>query len=194
MCYHIGLEALALRELRRALEIDPSGRITKAVYQDGMFLLGRSDEVMDVSVPEIVIGPRALALMWKGRLDEAEASLREHLAADSGNPYALGMQALLLARRGKFAEAESGLAEIAAKAGDSKAAHHVSYAIASVYALDGRARDAVTWLRKTAETGMPDYPLFVRDPHLDRIRSDPGFLAFMAELKPRWEAYRKEFE
>lgn len=40
---------------------------------------------------------------------------------------------------------------------------------------------------------MPNYLLFSRDPHLDRIRNDPEFIQFMAELKGRWERWRVEF-
>jgi hypothetical protein len=65
--------------------------------------------------------------------------------------------------------------------------------MADVYALQGKARQAVEWLRKAAETGLPNYLLFSRDPHLDRIRRDPVFVQFMAELKMRWERYRREF-
>jgi dTDP-4-dehydrorhamnose reductase len=72
--------------------------------------------------------------------------------------------------------------------------HHVTYNIASVYALAGKTNEAVKWLRTTAETGMPNYPLFARDPHLNRIRKETAFIEFMAELQPRWEGLKKEFE
>jgi hypothetical protein len=65
--------------------------------------------------------------------------------------------------------------------------------VACVYALQGNAPEAVQWLRTTADTGMPNYTLFERDPHLARIRSTPEFVQFMAELKPRWEAMEREF-
>ena len=47
---------------------------------------------------------------------------------------------------------------------------------------------AVYWLRKAAETGWPCYPYFAAN--LDNIRSDPGVVAFMEQLKVRWEHYR----
>ena len=49
---------------------------------------------------------------------------------------------------------------------------------------------AVRWLRTTAETGMPNYLLFSRDPLLDSIRSHPGYIQLIDELKPKWEAWR----
>ncbi len=49
------------------------------------------------------------------------------------------------------------------------------------------------WLRKTVETGMPDYPMFERDANPARVRSSAEFVQFMAELKPRYEAMVREF-
>jgi hypothetical protein len=33
-----------------------------------------------------------------------------------------------------------------------------------------------------------------RDSFLDPIRKDPAYIQFMAEMKTRWEGYRREFE
>src|SRR5262249_32804735 len=46
---------------------------------------------------------------------------------------------------------------------------------------------------KTAATGFPNYPLFARDPFLDRIRQTPAFIKFMNEQKVEHEKYRHEF-
>ena len=72
--------------------------------------------------------------------------------------------------------------------------HHATNYVANLYALQGNAREAVEWLKKTAEYGMPNYLLFSRDSFLDRIRKDPAFIQFMAELKPRGEGYQREFQ
>ena len=44
---------------------------------------------------------------------------------------------------------------------------------------------------EAADDGLACYPLFERDPNLDRIRRDPGFVAFLAEQKNRWEAFSR---
>ena len=49
------------------------------------------------------------------------------------------------------------------------------------------------WLRKTVETGMPNYPMFARDSNLARIRRSAEYVKFMSELKPRWDAMEREF-
>ena len=53
--------------------------------------------------------------------------------------------------------------------------------------------EAVKWLKETAATGFPNYPLFARDQVLDRIRQAPEVVQFMAEQKAQWEKYRQEF-
>jgi len=72
--------------------------------------------------------------------------------------------------------------------------HHWTYYAACVYALAGDSSEAVKWLKETAATGFPNYPLFARDPFLDRIRKSPEFMQFMAEQKAQWDKYRQEFE
>ena len=61
-----------------------------------------------------------------------------------------------------------------------------------MFALQGKSVEAVRWLRKTVETGMPDYPMFARDPNLDHVRLSAEFVQFMSELKPRYEAMKRE--
>jgi hypothetical protein len=51
--------------------------------------------------------------------------------------------------------------------------HHAEYNIASAYALMGRNHSAVQWLQRAADDGLPCYPLFEKDPHLDNLRGDP---------------------
>ena len=54
----------------------------------------------------------------------------------------------------------------------------------------GDATKSVEWLQKTADHGMPCYPLFRDDPNLRNIRKDPGYVALMEKLKKQWEHYK----
>jgi hypothetical protein len=101
--------------------------------------------------------------------------------------------ALVLALKGKHQNAEAAIPAIFQQARNNRAYHHITYNIACVYALEGKTDEAVKWLRTTADTGMPNYPMVARDPHLDRIRKEPAFIHFMAELKTRWDSYQREF-
>ena len=50
--------------------------------------------------------------------------------------------------------------------------------------------EAVKWLVKAAENGLPCYPLFNRDPNLESLKGHSGFDAFMRELRKKWEYYK----
>jgi hypothetical protein len=71
--------------------------------------------------------------------------------------------------------------------------HHTAYNVASAYAVLSQPGPAVHWLRVAAETGWPCYPHYLNDPNLTNIRGDAGYIAFMAQLKARWERYRAMF-
>ena len=130
----------------------------------------------------------------KGRLDEAQKAIDERLPRTPDNPDLLMEQALLFALRGDFHEAETRVPGIIAKIQPNYLSrHHSTYDAACIYALAGESGEAVKWLKETAATGFPNYPLFARDPFLDRIRQAPEFVQFMAEQKAQWEKYRQEF-
>src|SRR5258706_14586631 len=103
-------------------------------------------------------------------------------------------QALLFALKGDFHEAEARVPGIIARIQiNDNQRHHSTYDAACIYALAGESGEAVKWLRETAATGFSNYPLFARDPFLDRIRHSAGFVQFMAEQKAQWEKYRQGF-
>ena len=66
--------------------------------------------------------------------------------------------------------------------------HHAQFTIACAYARLGDARDAVDWLRRAADNGMPNYPLFRDDPNLRGLRGDPGYQALMTRLRQQFDA------
>ena len=71
--------------------------------------------------------------------------------------------------------------------------HHATYDIACINALLGNSAEAVKWLRVTAVTGCPSYPMFERDHFLDPIGQSPEFIQFIAEMKTQNERLRQEF-
>ncbi len=199
---HLGLdERIGLREFQRALEIDPTNTNVQSRLVESYALYGRFDDALDayrrffgdVSNSSSLPQSPAKALIGKGRLDEAQPFLEEALKRNPGDLQSRGQMLLILALKGKFQEAEAAIPQILAQARNNRAYHHITYDIACVYALAGKTNEAVKWLRVTADNGMPNYTLFARDPHLDRIRTEPAFTQFIAELKSRWEGYRREF-
>ena len=193
---HMGLEEAALRELRRAIEIDPTSEINISRYVEGFDLLHRPDEAIAANKQFGELpGPSSYlrkSYLWKGQWDRAQR-LEEAWGRNPQDPLMLSERALRLALQGEFRSFEAQIPAIVEKGQQSRAYHHMTYNVACVYALQGKAPQAVEWLQKTVDTGMPSYTLFARDPHLDRIRSSPEFASFMNGLKPRWEALQREF-
>jgi serine/threonine-protein kinase len=192
---HLGFEERALRELQRGIEIDPSstaqGRLIEA-----MVLLGKYDDAIGASYRFDRWGQdrTVLAYLWKNEFDEAQRALEQELAKSPEEPFTRSSRALLQALKGQFPQAESEIPQVIERARGSRAYHHSAYNISCIYALEGKTEKAVQWLKQTVETGMPDYPLFTHDPHLNRIRRTPEFIDFMATLKTRWDGYDREFE
>ncbi len=194
---HLGLANPALRELQRAMEIDPLNEVNRGRYVTVQELLGKTEEAIAARdrffSDQPARGP-FYALLWSKRFDEAQKLLDAALAKAPNDGNLQSNQILLLAARGKLAEANAKLPTIAATAKPNRTFHHVAHDLAAVYALEGDAQKAVEWLQKSADTGLPNYPLFARDPNFERIRREEVFERFMADLKKRWDVYNREFQ
>ena len=196
---HLGLLDKAVDEFRRTLAIDPGNygatrRIGLALvyqgrYEDGLRLIRQVPPESNQSLWNYQV---AWALLYLGRNAEAstlmERYLREH-PEDRGG-VVTSTRAILFAKAGDARRAEADVSTAIVKGKGFVHFHHTAYNIASVYALLHQPSRAVYWLQRTAETGWPCYPHFARDPNLDNIRNDPGFVAFMNQLKRQWEHYR----
>ena len=135
----------------------------------------------------------AIPFLYARQFDEARRSLESARGPGTQSRAAPASLALLTALEGKFQESEGAIPPDTREMEKFRDAHTAFYAFASIFALQDKSGEAVRWLRKAVETGMPDYPLFARDPNLARVRASAGFVQFMAELKPRYEAMDREF-
>jgi eukaryotic-like serine/threonine-protein kinase len=196
---HIGLDDLASSELQRALEIDPTSQSLKDLTIILPYLRGDADGWFTERQQQKIDNGFAYVAPWyyfrKGRLDDAQKSIDERLPKGHNYPDFLMQQALLLALKGNFREAEARVPGILARIQlTDQSRHHSTYDAACIYALAGKSDEAVKWLKETAATGFPNYPLFERDPYLNRIRRAPQFMQLMAELKAHWEESKREFD
>jgi serine/threonine-protein kinase len=194
---HMGLRAPAVRELQRALEIDPTSDIVRTRMAEVYDLLYLPDDALAFRkrfpVPAGFFSYLRKSYLWKNLRDSARQDYEALLRQNPEDAFAKSVRALLLALQGDFRGAQTALPELSPEARDSRAFHHVTYNFASVYALAGDAEKAVKWLQLTVEKGMPNYTLFAQDPHLDRIRAHPLFQEFMTGLKKTWDEYDREF-
>jgi tetratricopeptide (TPR) repeat protein len=193
--FHMGLEDRGAEEFERALERDPTSDLFKNTYCDQYSLLAMPDEWL--ALYQRLFNGRPEILHWyyiqKRMVKEAAPLVEQEYAKSPDNPIWGGAMSQLLALQGRRKEAEALGLRLVGKAPKDKYYHHVTYDLARIYALDGNGAEALRWLRATVEAGFPCYTLFARDPYLDRIRQDPDFVQFMAEMKNRWEGYRREF-
>ena len=192
---HIGLLDEAMKEFQTALALDPGNldaryRIPRIYLyrQDYEAALGEFERSPELS--GVWYWQRAVALFYLKRTGEAFAVVDKLRREFPENEDVASTYAVLLAAQGRRREAEEQI-RTAVRAGEGKSHfHHAAYNIASAYALMGRKREALQWLRRTAEEGLPCYPLFAGDPNLDKLRGDPEFETFLKEMKTQWEERR----
>ncbi len=196
---HVGLVDKALDELNAGLAVDPHN--TKALYRLPRMYIYQQQYQRALSEfesnPEFAgeaLWQKALVLAYLGRRAEAlqliEKLNREHpRQEDLASTYAI-----LLALGGDKAKALAKI-RLAIDVGQGRSHfHHAEYNIASAYALLGMKKQALEWLRKTAEDGLPCYPLFDKDPNLNNLRGDPEFTAFMQHSRTDWDRLRTTLE
>ncbi len=189
---HIGLLDKSLDELQAAVALDP--RSPFALYRIPRLHLYQQQYAKALAEFErrgfSRDWQRALALSYLGRTSEAFEFIEKLEKDFPRQEDVASTYAVLLAAGGEKKRAEEKI-RIAIETGQGKLHfHHAEYNIASAYALMGKNRLALQWLQKTAADGLPCYPLFEKDPHLDSLRGDPGFITFMDKMKSQWEQYK----
>jgi TolB-like protein len=195
---HVGLLDRALREVQEAIRLNPDNAL--APYRLGCVRLYMGDfkgawalfsKIPFNFNPVLLNYVDAWTLFDLGRKAEARARTDEYERAyprDVGGLNA-SMQAILAADAGDATGAEVKIRAAVDHGTGYRHFHHTEYNVAVAYALLGKPKEALRWLQAAADDGLPCYPLFETDPNLDRIRRDPGFVAFLAGQKQQWEAF-----
>ncbi len=191
--YHVGLEEQAAREFESALERDPTSDAVRGPYADFYLNSARPDEWVALNQRLSGGGPNLRYYLEKRMLKEAAPLIEKESTVYPDSLRTRANRGLFLALQSRHGEAQAEVPRMVEGAPRNKNYHHLTYNVARIYALDGKAEEALKWLRVTAQEGFPSYTLFARDPFLDAIRKDPAFIEFMVEMKSRWEAYRREF-
>src|SRR4029077_8036748 len=181
--FHAGLDRQAIAELKRAIEIDPTNllhldRLAQAYVWGGRYQEARATYERAFAVESEAQGSIAISavpFLYARQFVEARHRLELGRARDPRNVVAPACLALLAALEGEFQKAETAIPSAVDDMEKLLEAHQAFYAYASIYALQGKSQEAVRWLRKTVDTGMPNYPMFARDPNLARIRPSPEF-------------------
>jgi len=190
---HFGLHDKAIEEFRTTLRLDPyhsgaQARLARALWQSQRF----TDALEQYERNNLVTSEKAVTLAYLGRRNEAWQTIEQvaQLAATkppSEDDDIAAVRAFLYAIEGKRKEAEQS-SELAFRLGkDDDHFHHAAFILAATSAEMGKTREAVTWLKRVAESGMPNYPLFHDNPSMRKLHGDPAYEQFMAQLKIRWD-------
>ena len=195
---HVGVLDLAEQHIRQAIALDPASPgirfrvginlLYQGRWEDALLALRSAKEFF----PSLWAYQSAFALEQMGRVQEAQDLIRNAVPEDSPETAGLleSMDGVLAAKVGDNKRAEADIRRAIDRGELFQHFHHVSYAIASAYALMGHRAEALTWLRRTADDGFACYPLFENDHNLDGLRRDPAFIQFMSDLRNRWEHYK----
>ncbi|HEY3026243.1 MAG TPA: winged helix-turn-helix domain-containing protein [Pyrinomonadaceae bacterium] len=195
---HIGLLDKGLDEARRAVAINPGNSGARFRIGGSLLYQHKYQDALNAFAEAKGFNPplwgyqTAWAMFQLGRREEARARVEETLKTypqDEGGSLT-SLQAMIAAAAGDNDQAEEKIKKAAQIGKGYGHFHHTAYAIASAYALMNKPDQAIDWLRNAAEDGFPCYPFFAGDANLDRIRQHPGFIAFMAREKERWEHYK----
>jgi DNA-binding winged helix-turn-helix (wHTH) protein/TolB-like protein len=186
--YHLGLFDRALEEARLAKQLNPtpnvewsrldiavelfSGRYQMAIDK-AKALLTRTDSP---AVPHYL----GLALYYVG---DGKGS-RETLASiKRGETPDARAQASLASVEAALGMHEQARARIAVIEHGPDMDHHIAYSLGATMAQLRDASTSLTWLERAVDTGFPCYPWFEKDPMLDPIRGDPGFVRLLERLR-----------
>jgi TolB-like protein/DNA-binding winged helix-turn-helix (wHTH) protein/Tfp pilus assembly protein PilF len=195
---HAGLHEKAIEEFRMALRLDPQNdgakyRLGRALWQSQCF----AEALQNYDLYNMENFEKALTLAYLGRRAQAWETI-ERVAHQLGGARRGGytggdredvaaVRAFLYATERQPQKAEQQI-QVAVRFGkNNDHFHHAAFILAAACAEMGKPHEAVAWLRRVAEDGMPNYPLFHDNPSMKKLHGNPEYDQFMAEFKIRWD-------
>jgi tetratricopeptide (TPR) repeat protein len=192
LLYHVGLYDEWEEADQRAIDLDPTNQQMKRTFVNEFYLVNRPEDAL--AMQRRLFGkdqaPDVRYFLANRRLKEAEPLIEDAMAREPNNPSTLERLALLRALQGRHAEAQALVPRILSIVQRNRNYHHVTYSIARIYALGGKAEDAARWMKETIDGGFPNYPLMASDTFLDPVRNAPEIQALLLRLRAQSEAFR----
>jgi serine/threonine protein kinase/pimeloyl-ACP methyl ester carboxylesterase len=192
---HAGLHERAIAEFQATLRLDPENtgaklRLCRALWQSARFV----EAVEHYERYNIVGFEKALTLAYLNRrkeawetVESAEQRRKEGFGFSGQGEDLAAIRAFLHATQKETREARREIERASRIGKGNDHFHHAAFILAAACAEMGNPGEAVTWLKLAAESGMPNHPLFLQNPSMQKLRGHPGYEAFMTQLKPRWE-------
>ncbi len=199
--YHIGLHGEAQEKVAQAAIISPEDPWVLVTQGHVAMSEGHWDQAQAYYSKGLSVDPSNLfahlflpsAHIYQGKFAEAEAAVHAAGRVAPDDAVVLSCEAQLRALEGNRRRALALLAR-AQRVGKSLLhTHHAYHNAAGAYTLLDMPDKAVALLKKAAVTGLPNYPLFRDDPHLQGLQEYEPYQQFMNKLRREWESYRREF-
>ena len=194
--FHIGHIAEARRDIDRVLSINPANDQARFRYAPMLNYEIRYQDAIDALkrvppevIPSLWYYQMAWALQSLGQVAEAsriiDTGIRKSVNDPGGTLYAA--RGMIRAKNRDLKGAEADI-KTAVRVGQGYGHfHHTAYSIAAIYSVMGKLDQAEEWIENAANDGFPCYPLFEKDPNLERVRATPRFQAFVAGLRKQYE-------
>jgi serine/threonine protein kinase/tetratricopeptide (TPR) repeat protein len=188
---HAGLHEEAIGEFRATLALDPHHAGAKFRWARALWQSGRFQEASALYARFNVANfERAFVLAQVGRRQEAWDLVKSMETADTTLSSLAdwnAVRAYLHAVAGNADSAEREVRVALERGQDFDHFHHAAFVLAAVHAELGRPAQAVALLKRAADTGMPNYPLFRENSSMKKLWGGQEYERFMSELKLRWD-------
>ena len=196
---HIGAFDEAVQQSHQAIATNPNNNLAQFRIGETLNFQGKYEQALSVlrAIPKEVnpalVGHQiAWSLFNLGRKEEASATIAQFLKdyPEDNRGLFTSLEAVLAASASQEQSAEEKIKLAVARGKGFGHFHHTAYNIACAYALMNKPEQAMKWLEVTADDGFPCYPLFVKDPNLDKLRQDVRFATFMEKQRLQWEHFK----
>ncbi len=190
-----GMYEEALKEFSMALKLNPANAALLYNHRARVYQYRNQLEVAEDELAKgLALEPRHPLLrtssgyqqMRMGNLHSAISVLEEVIRDDDSMRIAVPTLALCYVQVGNRAQAAALLKDdtLAAAEADSE----MAYRLASYFAVEGDASEALHWLRRAIYLGNENYPWFQKNPAWNNLRTNADFDRILEDLK---KAYRK---
>ncbi len=198
---HVGLMTNAEEGLEELLATEPNDATVLQFIAQCMLFQFRFDAAQEYQARALAADPghhfaqifQPTVLLYQNDLAGAESALGVARQLLKDDPLLDGNEALLWAKRGERDHAEAAIARATDDRPSVSHSHHAWHYAAAAYAVLHEHSKAIALLRDSADAGLPNYPLFRDDPHLNALRTDSDMTTLLADLQREWTGYRAEF-
>jgi tetratricopeptide (TPR) repeat protein len=195
--FHIGLFDKALSNANKSIELDPGNYRARRFIGETLMFSGKYklslvefEKIPKYFAPQLTQTLLALNHFYLSNSDKAVEMLDNNLNNSPNNNLSNSAYAIILASKGKYMEAEQKMELALENSEDLIHVHHVYYQLGLASAIMNKNQIAVQWLKKAADTGFPNYPLFSSDPFLKNLEGDKEYEELVLKLKEKWNYFK----